>query len=135
MPKEKRDPNLIDKFRLEADGIFTFALEGLKRLMSNHYVFSEQEKNRSEVRQYREDSDSVLSFARECCEVSEGAVAGSTELFNAYKAYCEECGLKPYSQRAFVQQLMAAYPGITRSIDTMGRRRILKGVRAGETIA
>ncbi|MEG0897353.1 MAG: phage/plasmid primase, P4 family, partial [Ruthenibacterium sp.] len=33
VPKEKRDPNLVDKFRTEADGIFLFALEGLKRLM------------------------------------------------------------------------------------------------------
>ena len=39
VPKEKRDPNLIDKFRAEADGIFLFALEGLKRLISNGYKF------------------------------------------------------------------------------------------------
>lgn len=132
VPKEKRDPDLIEKFRMEADGIFLFALEGLKRLMENHFVFSETEVNKAELQQYREDSDSVLSFVRESCIVEPEKVAGSTELFNAYKAYCEECGLKPYSQKMFVSQLITAYPGITRSVDNLGKRRILKGICLGE---
>ena len=134
VPAERRDPNLIDKFQSEADGIFLFALEGLKRLMRNHYTFSETEKNREELRQYREDSDSVLSFVREYCEVSKDGAAGSTELFNAYKGYCEECGLKPYSQRMFVQQLTAAFPDVERGVDRTGRRRVLKGIRLGEVL-
>ncbi|MCM1270814.1 MAG: phage/plasmid primase, P4 family [Ruminococcus flavefaciens] len=123
---DKRDPNLLNKFREEADGIFLFALERLKRLMSNHYVFSETEVNKTELQQYREDSDSVLSFIREYCIVDTLAECGSTEMFNMYKKYCVECGLKPYSQKAFVQQIIAAYPTVERGIDTMGRRRILK---------
>ena len=50
---------------MEADGIFLFALEGLRRLMSNHYVFSETQVNADELQQYREESDSVLSFVKE----------------------------------------------------------------------
>ena len=41
----------------------------------------------------------------------------------------EECGLKPYSQRMFVQQLTSAYSDITRGIDTLGKRRILNGIK------
>ena len=135
VPPEKRDPNLIDKFRIEADGIFLFALEGLKRLMRNHYTFSETEKNRTELQQYREDSDSVLSFVREYCELSRDGSIGSTELFNTYKGYCEECGLKPYSQRMFVQQLLASSSDISRGVDKTGKRRILKGLKLGEVLA
>lgn len=134
VPPEERDPNLIEKFRMEADGIFLFALEGLKRLMRNHYKFSETDRNRAELQQYREDSDSVLSFVREYCEVSEEGAVGSTALFNTYKGYCEECGLKPYSQKAFVQQLMAAFPGMARGVDKTGKRRVLKGIRLGEVL-
>ena len=65
VPAEKRDPELIDKFRMEADGIFLFALEGLKRLMKKQFMFSETEVNKAELQQYREVSDSVLSFVRE----------------------------------------------------------------------
>ena len=41
VPQEKKDSELLEKFRMEAGGIFLFALEGLRRLMNNHYVFSE----------------------------------------------------------------------------------------------
>ena len=134
VPPDKRDPNLIEKFRMEADGIFLFALNGLKRLMNNNYTFSETEVNKAELRQYREESDSVLLFIRECCEVGNDKVCGSTEIFNAYKGYCEECGLKPYSQRMFVRQLTTALPDVTRGVDTLGKRRILSGICLGEML-
>ncbi|MDD4688532.1 MAG: phage/plasmid primase, P4 family [Eubacteriales bacterium] len=133
VPKEKRDPNLVDKFRAEADGIFLFALEGLKRLMNNHYMFSETEKNKAELQQYREDSDSVLSFVREYCQVDDKHNVGSTELFHAYKSYCEECGLKPYSQKMFVSQLTSALPQIERGVDKLGKRRVIIGIKLDET--
>ena len=134
VPPEKRDPELLEKFRMEADGIFQFALEGLRRLMNHRFRFSETEVNAAELQRYREESDSVLSFAKERCELGEGYTAGSTELFNAYKGYCEECGLKPYSQKKFVQQITSACPGVTRDIDRMARRRVLNGIRLGEVL-
>ena len=90
VPQDRRDPELLEKFRVEADGIFLFALDGLRRLMNNHYVFSETQVNADELQQYREESDSVLSFVKDYCEMDAGYSAGSTELFNAYKGYCEE---------------------------------------------
>ena len=134
VPREKKDPGLLDKFRMEADGIFLFALEGLRRLMENNYVFSETQVNADELQQYREESDSVLSFVREYCEINASYTAGSTELFNAYKGYCEECGLKPYSQKNFVQQITAAYPEVTRDVDRLAKRRVLAGIRLGEVL-
>lgn len=134
VPQDKRDPELLEKFRMEADGIFLFALEGLRRLMNNHYVFSETQVNADELQQYREESDSVLSFVKEYCELDGSYSAGSTELFNAYKGYCEECGLKPYSQKNFVQQITAAFPDVTRGIDKLGKRRILTGIKLGEVL-
>lgn len=134
VPADKRDPDLVDKFRAEADGIFLFALEGLKRLMNQHYIFSETDKNREELQQYREDSDSVLSFVREYCALEAEKEIGSTEIFNAYKGYCEECGLKPYSQRGFVQNLTTAFPQVERGVDSTGRRRVLKGIRLDDVL-
>ena len=134
VPKEKRDPDLLEKFRMEADGIFLFALEGLRRLMNNHYVFSETQVNEDELQQYREESDSVLSFVKEYCELDASYCAGSTEMFNAYKGYCEECGMKPYSQKNFVQMITTAFPEVTRGVDTLGKRRILRGIKLGELL-
>ena len=102
--------------------------------MNNHYVFSETQVNADELQQYREESDSVLSFAKEYCEIDAAFSVGSTELFNAYKGYCEECGLKPYSQKNFVQQITAAFPSVARGTDKLGKRRILSGIRLGEVL-
>ncbi len=135
VPKAKRDPNLLEKFRSEADGIFMFALEGLKRLMNNNYRFSETKVNELELQQYREESDSVLSFLKECCEVDVKYQAGSTELYNAYKAYCEECGLKPFAQKTFVNNVTATDAAITRGVDRTGKRRILSGIRLMEMMS
>ncbi|MCR4629338.1 MAG: DUF5906 domain-containing protein [Clostridium sp.] len=134
IPAEQRDPNLIEKFRSEADGIFLFALEGLRKLMQEHYVFSETEINRAELQQYREESDSVLSFLKECCQFGVEYEVGSTELFQCYKNYCEECGLRPFSQKLFVTQILATNPTITRSVDRLGRKRTLLGLKLGEIL-
>ena len=134
VPKEKRDPELLEKFRMEADGIFLFALEGLRRLMGNRYIFSETQVNADELQQYREESDSVLSFVKDCCELSAEHSVGSTELFHAYKGYCEECGLRPYSQKNFVQQITATFSGVTRGVDALGKRRTLIGIKLGECL-
>ena len=135
VPENKKDPDLLDKLRLEADGIFLFALEGLKRLMNNRYRFSETQANATELQQYREDSDSVLSFIKDCCVVGEEAHAcGSTELFNAYKTYCEESGMKPYAQRKFIQQILSLCPGTEKGVDKTGRRRIIRRVKIDDSL-
>ena len=134
IPEEKKDVNLVDKLRGETDGIFRFALEGLKRLMRNNFHFSETAANRTELQQYREDSDSVLSFLRDCCVCDPAASVGSTVLFTAYKNYCEECGMKPYAQNKFVSQLLATSPSISRAVDGVAQKRVVHGVRLADAL-
>lgn len=129
VPEHLRDPDLLLKFQAEADGIFQYALEGLRRLMANGYRFSETETNREELRQYKEDSNSVLSFIRDCCQVSEGAESARTEVYNRYRSYCTDNGLQPYSQRSFNTELEANFPSIKRAKDTVGRRKTWRGLR------
>ena len=129
VPQDKKDPNLIIKFQAEADGIFLFALDGLKRLIQNNYVFSEAEKNRMEVEKYREDSDSLLSFLKECCDKGIDYEVGSTELYNAYKNYCEESNLRPYAHRTMISNLKASDTSITTGRDSVRSKRVLKGLK------
>jgi putative DNA primase/helicase len=71
---------------------------------------------------------------KECCEIGENNEVGSTDIFNCYKAYCEECGLKPFSQKMFVSQIIASNPQITRSVDKLGKKRTLSGIKLGEIL-
>ncbi len=134
VPQEKRDPDLIEKFRGEADGIFMFALEGLKRLMRQNFKFSETSVNAEELQHYREESDSVLAFVRDYCEFGGLYSVGSTELYNAYKNYCEESGLKPYAHRNLVQTLTTSFPNVTKGSDSLGKRRMLFGIKVVEVL-
>ncbi|MCH4034727.1 MAG: phage/plasmid primase, P4 family [Lachnospiraceae bacterium] len=128
VPEKDRDPDLLDKFRGEADGIFRFALEGLRALMDNGYHFDETEKNKAELQRYKEDSDSVLSFIADCVEEKSGSVVPSTELFNKYKKYCEDAGMKAYAQNNFTKQLLEAIPSAERGKDSLGNRRVIKNI-------
>lgn len=131
IPEDKRDPFLLDKFRDEVNGILRFALEGLIRLIENNFVFSTTQINDAMLQTYREDSDSVLAFVRDRCEFGSGFSVGSTELYNVYKSYCEECGLKPYAHSKMISQIKVAYPNVTNGVDTTGKRRILNGIKVG----
>ena len=132
VPEEKRDPDIIEQFKSEADGIFMFALEGLRRLIANHFKFSETEKNKVALQLYREQSDSVLSFVKECCELDPKRSVGSTEFFNAYQSYCEESGLRPCSQKKLVSQILTTFPEISSGRDSLGKRRVLNGITITE---
>lgn len=129
VPEDKRDPNLLNKFRQEADGIFLFALEGLRRLRENHYHFSVTQTNLNELQRYREESDSVLAFVRDCCELNAVYMAGSKNLYQEYASYCQECGMKPYALRNFVQQITASFSQLSRGVDKSGTMRIIKGIK------
>lgn len=130
--ESKKDRQLQDKFREEADGIFLFALEGLKRLINNHFKFSETVANIEELQKYREDSNSVLSFVNEWCEQDATYEVPSMELYNKYKVYCEVCGLSPYAQKRFSQELENCCPDITKGKDNLGKRRTWKGIRVSD---
>lgn len=128
----KRDPELLNKFRSESEGIFLWALEGLKRLMNQNFKFSVTDRNLQELQRYREDSNSVLSFVKDCCVIDPGAEAVRSEIYNRYKAYCVDCGMNPYSQKSFNNELETHYPQIVRATDNLGKRRTWKGIKIGE---
>lgn len=134
VPQERRDPALLDKFAVEADGIFMFAVEGLKRLIDNGFRFSETPNTKAELQRYRIDSNSVLSFVEDCCKLSPDAEAERSEIFEKYREYCRNAGLSPVSQKTFNKDLEMAHPDLRRSVDKVGKRRTWKGVRLDNDI-
>ncbi len=134
VPEDKKDPALIDKFRDEADGIFMFALAGLKRLMENEFIFSETDANRLELQSYREDSNSCLSFVKDCCELDSLAEIGVTMLYDKYKIYCQDNGMRPYGKQTFNKELETNLSDIVRGRDSTGNKRVWKGLRLGDCI-
>lgn len=131
---DKKDPMLLDKLCLEIDGILQFALEGLRRLMSRNWVFSETERNRIELQKYREDSNSVLAFLRDCCTEDENSEIATMELYAKYKEYCEDAGLKPCAQKTMTQEIRTAYPNAKHGKDKLGKRHTFRGIKVEEDL-
>ena len=129
MPPEKRDPNLLDKLAVERDGIFMWALTGLKRLMANSYIFSETDATRAELQRYKVESNSVLSFVEDCCELDENAESIREELFQQYREYCNKNGLKPMSQANFNKDIESLGERVERGFERVSRRKTWRGIR------
>ncbi len=111
IPEEKRDKGLLDKFKAEIDGILQFALEGLERLQSNDYIFTETDKNKEMLNKYKVESDSTLSFIKERCKVdkNEHLFSSSKSLYTQYKSYCEDAGMIPCSMNKFINRITTDY--------------------------
>ena len=129
VPADKRDPNLREKFAGERDGIFIWALDGLRRLMINSYQFTETDRTKSELQRYKIESNSALMFAEECCRIEKGAVCFREDLFLAYREYCSQNGLKSMSQANFNKDIENTNEGVTRGLERISRRKIWNGIR------
>jgi putative DNA primase/helicase len=125
---DKVDAKLKDKLKEEADGIFIWALEGLKRLMDNNYNFSENHFTEREKRKYKNENNNVLCFIEECCTISNEAFCSRKELYERYKEYCLDNGLRSLSQIKFNNELETNYPEIKRTLDTISRRKCWQGI-------
>lgn len=129
VPADKRDPNLRERLAVERDGIFMWALEGLKRLIANSYIFTETESTKAELQRYKVESNSVLSFVEDCCVIDKNAVCIREELFQQYREYCNKNGLRPMSQANFNKDVESVSESIEKKVDKLGKRRIWRGLR------
>ena len=129
VPADKRDPNLKERLSAERDGILAWALEGLQRLMAANYLFTETDRTRAELKRYRIENNSALSFAEECCVIDQSAECHREELFLAYREYCHVNGLKAMSQVTFNKDIQNLDEGIVRGLEKVSRRKIWSGIR------
>lgn len=95
---ENADKNLTQKLVKELSGIFNLGLRGLKRLKKNN-KFTEPQQVIEAKKKYKMQNDSVTAFINERIEESKDNHIIKKHLYNEYKKWCEEQGLKPVSHR------------------------------------
>ncbi|MDM0483160.1 phage/plasmid primase, P4 family [Clostridium perfringens] len=124
--KNKIDKALRYKFQREKEGILNWALEGLKRLYENNFEFSENELTDEVKKEYKRENNNVISFVEECCEIDSLFSCSRIELYESYKEFCVESGLKVLSQIKFNKELEGNF-NVTRA--RSGKLRLWNGVR------
>lgn len=99
VPASEADMNLTDKLKAEIDGILNWAIEGYYKYLDHGLRKSEPEAIKEQRKSYHEENDTVGSFIEECCILDSQASVKSSDIWNAYKIWCEGNGEHAGSQR------------------------------------
>lgn len=97
IPAERRDPELAEKLLIELPGILAWVVEGWRNYQREGFI--EPRAVRAATAEYRSDSDHVGAFLSERCRVGPEFTCPAGVLYGSYKAWCEEAGERPLSQR------------------------------------
>lgn len=94
----KADKNLINKLEEELDGILMYALEGLKRLVKNDFVFTKSKAIEELKEAYEKEQNQVMLFFEEEMEVKEGYSASKKDIVAAFKKWAIDNGREDLSK-------------------------------------
>ena len=131
VPEDKRDGDLKEKLMTEQDGILMWSLDGLKRLMKNKWKFSETDRTRLALSNYKSKNSSALAFVQEECVVAPEAECFRQDLYNAYVEYCHANGYKEPLKLTTFNSELDGIGGVTRSQENsrVSNRKTWKGIR------
>ena len=109
-PKDDKrldDPFIAEKMCAEAEGIFLWCLDGLRRLISNDYRFTLSERAHENMAEAVSDGNNAVDFMRSegYIRLKSDAEASSRDVYAVYKLWCEDNVLHPLSARSLSAHL------------------------------
>jgi putative DNA primase/helicase len=106
---ENRDVHRLDKLGSELDAILSWAVDGLQYVLEKNSFWIPDCCKLAKER-FREQVNPVLLFGKECCIVAEWAWCERPKLFSAYRAWCEDSGLRALGKKTFYQMIDRTFP-------------------------
>lgn len=106
VPKPDRDPSLPGRLKGELDGVLQWAVEGLRRLREQEEFTGDLPPD--ETRHlWNQWSSSVGRFKAAALKItgSDEDYRAKSDIYSAYKAYCEKAGLSAESQQVLTKSL------------------------------
>lgn len=103
IPVHERDHNLLPKLLAELPGILNWAIMGC--LEWQRIGLSVPKVIADATQSYRTEMDVIAAFISDCCVTSPTAVVSSGDLYDAYKAWCDDNGERVITQRTFGMKL------------------------------
>jgi putative DNA primase/helicase len=128
----RENPRLTDELLEEAPAIFNWALVGLDRLCERGH-FVQPRASRAAMQHLEDLASPVSAFVRERCTLDPEAIIRKDDLWEAWKAWAEEVGVKTGSRDVLIRDLRAAQPQIRSTRPTIDEKRVymLTGLRIG----
>lgn len=107
-PKDRiDDPDIGESLCSEAEGIFLWALEGLKRLIANRYRFTISQRTLSNMESAIRDGNNVIEFmaSKGYFRFKADGEITSKDLYAIYKGWCEDNAYHPVTPKSFTTYL------------------------------
>lgn len=103
------DPDLAEKMKMEAEGIFLWAFEGLQRLVDNNFKFTESQRTKDNREAVKRDNNNVFDFldSEGYIRLKAESTISAKDLYEIYRMWCEENGLAPLKKRSFSDAVIA----------------------------
>ncbi|MGG1518750.1 phage/plasmid primase, P4 family [Paenibacillus oryzisoli] len=105
VPEEERDYSLLHKIMEERDFIVSWAIEGLKRLMQNRFVFTEPQDSKFFKKQYIRNQNNALEFVKDRCELDSHYKVLRRDLYDEYQNYCNENCMRVMTKEEFFAEI------------------------------
>lgn len=107
LPNEQ-DKDLIDKLKMEMDGILMFALEGLKRL-GKHGHFSQSTAIDDMVKEFSKSNNIVASFFDECVDFASDSYERVQTVYDEFRTFCVSYGYKTMDMGSFGKEVQRLF--------------------------
>ena len=103
------DPDIAEKLKAEAEGIFLWAFAGLQRLIGNRFKFTESARIKENREAVKRDNNNIFSFLESdgYIRLKADASISSKDLYSIYRMWCDENGLAPLKSRSFSDAVVA----------------------------
>jgi putative DNA primase/helicase len=125
------DKRLEKKLLAELSSILLWAIQGWDNL-NRQERFTEPKNSQQIVEEMEDLASPVAAFVRDCCNVGQGHNVATTDLYDAWKDYCEEHGkLKVSDERVFGRDLRATTPEINKERIRIGGHRMIRYLGIG----
>lgn len=113
----------------EMAGVLNWAIDGLKRLKENNWIFTTGEDN-NDRREFMLNSNPEMIFIEEQCVLDAEGWTSNDELWLEYSNWCDDAGVKMMEKNVFFK-FISNQPGIINEKRTIAgvRRYGKKGIR------
>jgi putative DNA primase/helicase len=95
----RQEPDLEFTLKNELAGILAWAVEGCRKWQDKGLGMPDAVKVATES--YRSESDLLGTFLNECCKTDPILTTSASDLYNAYREWCDNGGYRPMNQRNF----------------------------------
>ena len=104
---EADNKHLLDKLKAEAPGILNWLIKGC--LEWQRVGLAPPEEVERATMQYRDEEDILLQFVNDACLTGPEFMAGASALYDHYRKWMQDNGLKPMSGQKFGRRMGERY--------------------------